>query len=108
MKKWPMAVVAGVTTRDVPIPPRRPKTMRNCQYSGVHSKQKTGCKIGRCSYCHAPVHTPMSMILAIINTLPAKTRTRGPLASKTGPMKMPHRKVRKMYMLKIHPTELVL
>jgi hypothetical protein len=50
----------------------------------------------------------MSMILAIIKTLPAKTRSRGPLASKTGPMKMPHKKVRKMYMLNIHPIELAL
>jgi len=51
---------------------------------------------------------PMSMILAIINALPAKTRSRGPLASKMGPMKMPHKKVRKMYVLKIHPIELAL
>ena len=51
---------------------------------------------------------PMDIILAIINTLPAKTRSRGPLASKTGPMKMPHKKVRKMYVLKIQPIELAL
>jgi hypothetical protein len=50
----------------------------------------------------------MSIMLAIINTLPARTRNRGPLASKMGPMKMPHKKVRKMYVLKIHPIELAL
>ena len=37
MKKWPMAVVAGVTMRDVPMPPKRPKTMRKCQNSCMRS-----------------------------------------------------------------------
>ena len=55
-----------------------------------------------------PVHIPMSMTLAIISTLPTSTRSRGPLASKIGPMKMPHKNVRKMYVLKIHPVELAL
>ena len=55
-----------------------------------------------------PVQTPISIILPIINTLPANTSPRGPLASKTGPMKIPHRKVRKMYTLKIQPMELAL
>jgi hypothetical protein len=40
MKKCPIAVVAGVTTRDVPTPPRIPKTIRNCQYSGFCSQQR--------------------------------------------------------------------
>ena len=42
MKKWPIAVVAGVTTRDVPTPPRMPKTMRKCQYSDPSSQQRGG------------------------------------------------------------------
>jgi hypothetical protein len=107
MKKCPIAVVAGVTIRDVPTPPRMPKTIRNCQYSSLDGKQRS---LSGCSRydSHAPVQIPMSMMLAIIKTLPANTRSRGPLASKTGPMKMPHKKVRKMYMLKIHPIELAL
>lgn len=55
-----------------------------------------------------PVHTPMSMILSIIRMLPTRTRTLDPLASKIGPTKMPQRKVKAMYMLKIHPVELSL
>ena len=35
-KKCPMAATAGVTIRDVPAPPRMPKTIRNCQYSAPH------------------------------------------------------------------------
>jgi hypothetical protein len=41
-----MAVVAGVTIRDVPMPPRRPKTMRKCQYSDVHSQQQSQLDMG--------------------------------------------------------------
>jgi hypothetical protein len=63
---------------------------------GMVSEMGNVGRTGRGRFCDAPVHTPMSMILAIINTLPTKTRTRGPLASKMGPMKIPHRKVRKM------------
>ena len=99
MKKWPMAVVAGVTMRDVPVPPRRPKTMRKCQNSGMRSQweiQPWVVSFEIQEFCYLPVQTPISITLPIINTLPANTRPRGPLASKTGPMKIPHRKVRKM------------
>lgn len=50
----------------------------------------------------------MSRMLAIINMLPDRTRSLGPLASKIGPIWMPQKKVRKMYTLKIHPIELSL
>ena len=33
-KKWPMAEMAGVKIREVPIPPRTPKTRMKCQYAG--------------------------------------------------------------------------
>jgi hypothetical protein len=108
MKKCPMAVVAGVTTSDVPTPPRMPNTMRKCQYSSLHSEQVVQCGLSRDDRVCVPVHIPMSMILAIISTLPTSTRSRGPLESNIGPMKMPHKNVRKMYVLKIHPIELVL
>jgi hypothetical protein len=65
-------------------------------WCGMVSEVDNVGRTGRGRFCDAPVYTPMSMILAIINTLPTKTRTRGPLASKTGPIKTPHRKVRKM------------
>ena len=34
LKKWPMEDTAGVKIREVPMPPRMPKTIMKCQYSG--------------------------------------------------------------------------
>jgi hypothetical protein len=53
-------------------------------------------------------HIPMSIMLAISNKLPNRTRSLGPLASNTGPIWMLQKKVRKIYTLKIHPMELSL
>ena len=47
MKKCPIAVVAGVTTGNIPKPPTMPKTIRNCQYSCLVSKQNERPRLDR-------------------------------------------------------------
>jgi hypothetical protein len=36
-KKWPMEETAGVKIREVPMPPRTPKTRMKCQYASIGS-----------------------------------------------------------------------
>ncbi|KAI4264853.1 MAG: hypothetical protein L6R42_000058 [Xanthoria sp. 1 TBL-2021] len=74
----------------------------NCQYpSATICQEKRGFqKISDDNRGKSKTNTreqiPMSMMLAIIRMLPARTRSLGPRASKTGPIWMPQKKVRKM------------
>ena len=47
------------------------------------------------------MHMPRRNMLAHIHMLPAMMRRRGPRASNMGPIWIPQKKERKMYMLKI-------
>lgn len=82
-KKWLTAAKAGVKIKDVPRPPSTPKTRKKCQYN---------------------VHKPSRKLDRQIRMLPASTRSRGPWASKMGPICSPQKNDRKTYMLKIHET----
>lgn len=86
-KKWLAAAKAGVKIRLEPMPPSTPNTRKKCQYW---------------------VQVPRRNMERHNKMLPASTKSRGPCASKMGPIWSPQKKARKIYMENIQEIVLSL
>ena len=93
LKKWPMEDMAGVKMREVPMPPRMPKTIMKCQYSEQDVNQGVQKRVGM--YVYSLVQLPSKKMQRSRNTVPAATSSLGPLASNTGPICNPQKNDRK-------------
>jgi hypothetical protein len=102
MKKCPMEEMAGVKMREVPDPPRTPKTSMKCQYSVL----KVSAQHEQDAVKNSLVHTERSNVLAIKQIEPIKMRSLGPFASKMGPIKMPAKNDKNAYIENIQEISL--
>jgi hypothetical protein len=57
LKKWPIAAMEGVKSREVPTPPLIPKTTIKCQYSKQVSSERLFTRIGDNDLCKPRART---------------------------------------------------